>query len=83
MDSRLTRGMNPEAAQVWRGWFHQTQGNLDELRRVLTQEIAASHNADDSHEAFRHPAALAGLAHSAGYREGLRAAIALMTPKKA
>lgn len=82
MDSRLTRGMNPAEAADWASWYRSSRSHLAELSRVLESGIANSRGDSDAATTFSGPNALAELAHKAGYREGLREAIRLLTERK-
>lgn len=74
--------MPAPVAEDWAKWFKSNKANLAEFVRVLEAGVAASRDAGDSAATFAGPNALAELAHKAGYREGMRAAIGLLTERK-
>lgn len=78
MDNRLTRGMDPKEAAEWKAWFKATP-HLEPFQRVLEAALEAAFRADDRAETFSSPNALATLAHAAGYRQGIREALKLLT----
>lgn len=75
--------MGAEEAAAWAAWFQSARSNLAEFIRVLEDDIVSSDKQSDSSESFKEVNALAMLAHKAGYREGSRNAIRLLTSKKA
>lgn len=81
MDSRLGRALPPEQAAEFATWYKASRTQLAELARVLAASAEASRGASDESATFSGPNALAELAHKAGYREGLKDAIRLLTPR--
>ena len=81
MDSRLGRALPAEQAAEFATWYKASKTHLAELARVLGASAEASRGTSDEAITFSGPNALAELAHKAGYREGLKDAIRLLTPR--
>jgi len=79
MDARLARGLKPEGQEELKLWMVNNRHRLELFTDILSKSVATANNHSDKAETFAGPNALAELAHAAGYRQGLREAIALLT----
>lgn len=81
MDSRLVRGLGKAEQEGLAQWLRESKGHLQTLVGALAADIGASQLQSDDREGWKGPNPVVEQAHAAGYREGLRAAIRLLSPK--
>ena len=81
MDNRLVRGLNAAEKEALLVWYRESKTHLQHLAKVLGEEAEATRAQDDTAEFFEKAEPITRLAHSAGYRQGLSAAVRLLIPK--